>query len=52
VTYFLEGNVVEGRDELTKDDSRLFDRTGRVIDSQDEVGGWPDYRAAGKLPSR
>jgi hypothetical protein len=27
-------------------------RSGRVIDSQKDVGGWPDYRAAGKLPSR
>jgi len=108
VTYFVEGNVVEGRDALTKDNSRLFDRreiegralftlaarafpappvrtssaaealgdvlagagatlprrdavdarlvreveqrSGRVIDSQKDVGGWPDYRAAGKLP--
>ena len=24
-------------------------RSGRVIDSQKDVGGWPDYRAAGKL---
>ena len=110
VNYFVEGNVVEGRDELTKDNARLFDRrereghalftlvprpfpappvrtssaadalrdvlagagatlprrdavdarlvreveqrSGRVIDSQKDVGGWPDYRAAGKLPSR
>ena len=27
-------------------------RSGRLIDLQKEVGGWPDYRAAGKLPAR
>jgi pectate lyase len=27
VTYFVEGNVVEGRDDLTADNSRLFKRT-------------------------
>jgi pectate lyase len=110
VTYFVRDNVVEGRDELTNDNSRLFDRrqlegrilftlasrafpapavrttsaldalrevlagagatlprrdavdarlvreveqrSGRVIDSQKDVGGWPDYRAAGKLAAR
>jgi hypothetical protein len=30
--YFVEGNVVEGRDPLMKDNSGLFDRR--------EVGGW------------
>jgi hypothetical protein len=110
VSYFVRDNVVEGRDDLTKDNARLFDRreldgrslftllpqafaappvrttsavealrdvlagagatlprrdavdlrlvreveqrSGRVIDSQKDVGGWPEYRAAGKLPSR
>ncbi|MBI4874595.1 MAG: pectate lyase [Acidobacteria bacterium] len=104
VKYFLEGNVVEHRPELTADNSKLFDRTekdgrklaevvtspfavppvrttsaaaaleavlagagatlpkrdaadsrivaevrartGSVIDSQWEVGGWPAYRSA------
>lgn len=110
VTYFIRDNVVEGRDELTADNARLFDRrqvdgralftlvtrafpappvrttsaldalrdvlagagatrprrdavdarlvreveqrSGRIIDSQAQVGGWPDYRGAGKLPDR
>ena len=110
VSYFVGDNVVEGRDDLTKDNARLFDRreldgrslftlvpqafaappvrttsavealrevlagagatlprrdavdrrlvreveqrSGRVIDSQTDVGGWPDYRAADKLPPR
>jgi pectate lyase len=110
VRYFVRDNVVDGRDDLTQDNVRLFDRreldgrslftlvpqafaappvrttsavealrdvlagagatrprrdavdlrlvreveqrSGRVIDSQKDVGGWPDYRAAGKLPSR
>lgn len=104
VTYFLRDNVVDGRDDLTADNARLFDRrerdgralftlaprafpappvrttsardalrdvlasagatlprrdavdarlvrdveqrSGRVIDSQKDVGGWPDYRGA------
>jgi pectate lyase len=107
VSYFLEGNVVDGRDALTKDNSGLFDRrqvdgrtlvtlaprpfdapavrttsavdalrevlagagatlprrdavdtrlvreveqrTGRIIDSQADVGGWPTYRGTDKL---
>jgi len=102
VDYFVSGNVVDGRDELTRDNARLFDRrerdgrplvtlaprpfpvpavkttsaedalrdvlagagatlprrdavdrrivrqvetrTGKIIDSQREVGGWPAYR--------
>jgi len=110
VSYFVQDNVVEGRDDLTKDNARLFDRrefagrslftllpqpvaappvrttsaaaalrdvlagagatrprrdavdvrlvrdveqrSGRLIDSQTDVGGWPDYGAAGKLPPR
>jgi beta-xylosidase/pectate lyase len=101
--YFVQGNVVEGRDDWTADNAKLFDRVerdgrrlvrlaeqpfaappvhtttgqqalidvlastgavlprrdavdarivrsveqrgGRIIDSQAEVGGWPDYRA-------
>jgi pectate lyase len=108
VRYFVEGNVVEGRDALTKDNTGLFDRehvdgralvtlaprafdappvrtssagealrdvlagagatrprrdavdarlvreveehSGRIIDSQTQVGGWPDYGGTGKLP--
>jgi pectate lyase len=108
VNYFVEGNVVEGRDALTKDNAGLFDRrqvdgralvtlvprafdappvrtssaaealrdvlagagatlprrdavdarlvreveqrSGRIIDSQAQVGGWPDYGGTGKLP--
>lgn len=104
VTYYLDGNVVEHRPELTADNSKMFDRaekdgrklvevvkrpfgtppvkttsaraafeavlaeagacrpvrdavdsrlvsearnrTGSVIDSQWEVGGWPVYRSA------
>jgi hypothetical protein len=110
VRYFVQDNVVDGRDDLTKDNARLFDRreldgrvlftlvpqafaapavrttsavealrdvlagagatlprrdavdlrlvreveqrSGRVIDTQKDVGGWPDYRAADKLPAR
>jgi pectate lyase len=110
VSYFVRDNVVEGRDDLTNDNTRLFDRrefagrslftlvpqafaappvrttsavealrdvlagagatrprrdavdlrlvreveqrSGRLIDSQTEVGGWPDYGGAGKLPPR
>src|SRR5262245_45850078 len=26
--FYLQGNVVDGRDDLTKDNARLFDRTG------------------------
>jgi pectate lyase len=108
VDYYVQGNVVDGRDALTRDNAGLFDRrqvdgralftlaphafpappvrttsalealrdvlagagarrprrdavdarlvreveqrSGRVIDSQKDVGGWPDYRAPGKLP--
>ena len=108
VTYFVRDNVVEGRDVLTADNVRLFDRrqvdgralvtltprafpappvrttsaldalrdvlagagatrprrdavdarlvrdveqrSGRLIDSQAQVGGWPDYRGTGTLP--
>ena len=107
VTYFVRGNVVDGRPELTADNSRLFDRpvrerrrlvalapvpfkappvltvsaadalervledagatrprrdavdarivrdvrarTGAIIDSQEDVGGWPAY-APGDAP--
>ena len=110
VTYFVRDNRVEGRDALTADNAKLFDRihlagrtlvtlvtrpfpapavrttnavdalrevladagatrprrdavdarivrdveqrSGRIIDSQADVGGWPDYRAAGKLLDR
>ncbi len=102
--YFVEGNIVEGRDDLSEDNRKLFDKTeikgrrvvtvaarafatpkpettsardaleavlarsgatlpvrdavderivldvrnhsGRIVDSQREVGGWPTYRSA------
>src|SRR5205823_3853596 len=35
VSYFLDGNVVEGRDDLTADQTRLFDRP--VVDGRSLV---------------
>ncbi len=107
VTYYLDGNLVDGRPELTHDGSAMFDRMviggrqmvsfarvpfpvppvttstaaealeqilagagatrprrdavdarivedvrtrgGRIIDSQEQVGGWPEYRT-GPVP--
>ena len=43
--YFVRDNVVEGRDELTKDNARLFDR--RELDGRARHAG-----AAGRSPRR